>query len=612
VSLLAPFWILLAGAAAVPLLLHLMRRRSGVRTEFPAARYLARAEREHSRSLRLRNLLLMLIRVCIILFIALAAARPAARWSGWASTRSPAAVAIVLDNSLSTSVVAGGQPVLESLRDTARHVLAAATDADRIWVVTADGRVAGGNVVSARDALAAVRPLAGAGDMGAALRVAAATVAGAGAFTPRVVVLTDAQRSAWTGTIDPPEGVEFVVVTPASAPPANRGVVTAAPRPERWTPRGALEVAIHTMDTVAFRVVLLPGGVPATVARGSFVPGEPQLVRVAPDSRGWVAGRVEIDADEMPGDDVRWFAAWVGAPPPVLATTGAGPFVRSALDVLKSEGRARAGGEIRFMAAHEVEGQGAVFLTAPESPAQLGAANQALARRGIPWRLGAGRPGGRLRGDGVDGAAVRDRVALVATAAARVDTLATVDGEPWAVAGVTPQGPYVLVASALVPGATTLPVRAAFVPWIAALLFERLAGGQGGVIAAAPSALVPMPAWADSLMVQGTDAAAIGGAEFTAPAVPGVHFFSQDGRRVGALVVNAEDSESILARMTDSELAGVFGATPPRLARTDPAWRDALFAGEGARALVTPVLLAVLGLLLLELAVTAVRTRGTA
>src|SRR5215471_6865445 len=62
-SLLAPLYLFLGAAALVPLLIHLLRRRIGTRIDFPAARYLARAEQEHSRSLRLRNILLMLLRV---------------------------------------------------------------------------------------------------------------------------------------------------------------------------------------------------------------------------------------------------------------------------------------------------------------------------------------------------------------------------------------------------------------------------------------------------------------------------------------------------------------------------------------------------------------------
>src|SRR5690606_6768297 len=66
VNFLAPLLLTLGLAAAVPLLLHLMRRRLGTRVEFPAARYLVRAEQENSRRLRLRNLALMLLRVLLI------------------------------------------------------------------------------------------------------------------------------------------------------------------------------------------------------------------------------------------------------------------------------------------------------------------------------------------------------------------------------------------------------------------------------------------------------------------------------------------------------------------------------------------------------------------
>ena len=45
-GLLNPLLLLLAGAAAVPLLLHLLQRHQGPRVIFPALRYLRRAEKE--------------------------------------------------------------------------------------------------------------------------------------------------------------------------------------------------------------------------------------------------------------------------------------------------------------------------------------------------------------------------------------------------------------------------------------------------------------------------------------------------------------------------------------------------------------------------------------
>ncbi len=151
-ELLAPYWAALAAAAAVPLLIHLMRRRIGTRIAFPAVRYLLRAEQEQSARLRLRNWLLMALRVLAVLLLALAAARPIARIGG--AGHPPTAVAIVLDNSLSTSVVVDGRPLFASLRSAAEQVLDDATDADRVWLVTADGRVVGSDRTAARAALA--------------------------------------------------------------------------------------------------------------------------------------------------------------------------------------------------------------------------------------------------------------------------------------------------------------------------------------------------------------------------------------------------------------------------------------------------------------------------
>ena len=177
-SLLAPLYLLLGAAALVPLLIHLLRRRIGTRIDFPAARYLARAEQEHSRSLRLRNILLMLLRVAIVLFVASAAARPVIRLAG--AGHGPTALAIVLDNSLSTTVVVDGHPLFEQFRGTAREIFAAANATDRLWLITADGRVRGGGKATLREELDRVEALGGAGNLPLALAHAGAAVRSGG------------------------------------------------------------------------------------------------------------------------------------------------------------------------------------------------------------------------------------------------------------------------------------------------------------------------------------------------------------------------------------------------------------------------------------------------
>ena len=161
-SFLAPLYLLLAAAIAVPLLIHLMRRRIGARVDFPAARYLERAEKEHSRTLKIRNLLLMLLRVLALLAIVAAAARPVARWLG--AGHAPTAIAIVIDNSLSSSAVVNGRPLLDQFKTMARDVLSHATATDRVWLVGIDGRVRGGTQrTCCAKRLTRMEPIAGSG-----------------------------------------------------------------------------------------------------------------------------------------------------------------------------------------------------------------------------------------------------------------------------------------------------------------------------------------------------------------------------------------------------------------------------------------------------------------
>lgn len=611
-SLLAPFYLLLGAAAIVPLLIHLLRRRIGTRVDFPAARYLARAEQEHSRSLRLRNLLLMLLRVAIVLFVATAAARPVMRLAG--SGHGPTALAVVLDNSLSTSVVVDGHPLLEQFRGAAREILAAANATDRLWLVTADGRVRGGGKATLREELDRVEALGGAGNLPLALAHAGAAVRAAGIDSRQIILLTDGQRSAWTQSTDVGD-VQVVLWLPGGAPPVNRAVITADARPERWTPRGALVARLLSKDSTTYRITLGD----RSLGRGTAAPNEEVVLRAAPPERGWVGGTIELEPDELPGDNLRHFAVWIGAPPGISVSPGAGPFVRSAVDVLKGSGRVADGRDIAIVAGDELASLPALIV-APSDPVRVGAANRALERAGIPWRFGAARrgeasvAGPRVAADVTDslsGAFVdvsaTTRYELVAQSGADADTIARVGREPWIVAGPR----YAIVASPLDPAATTLPVRAAFVPWLATLLTERLVGEPGGIVAANPGQTLPRPRWADAIEDE-TGARAALGDDLQAPPRSGTYFFERAGRRVGALVVNPESSESVLDRLTTRELTGRVKARQLLTAADRVQLAGLSFRSAARRSVGEPVLVAALALLALEALLVRSRRRSQA
>jgi hypothetical protein len=612
VSLLAPLYLLLGAAALVPLLIHLLRRRIGTRVDFPAARYLARAEQEHSRSLRLRNLLLMFLRIAIVLFVAAAAARPVTRLGG--SGHGPTALAIVLDNSLSTTVVVDGHPLLEQFRASARDVLDAANPSDRLWLITADGRVRGGGKATLRDELDRAEALGGAGNLPLALARAGAAVRSAGFDSRQIIVLTDGQRSAWTQTTDVGD-VQVVLTLPSGTAPVNRAVTSADARPERWTPRGAVVARLLSKDSTTYRMTL--GG--RSLARGTAGPNEEVVLRAAPPERGWVDGTIELEPDELPGDNVRHFAVWIGPAPAVAVSPGAGPFVRSAVDVLKASARVTDGRDIAIVAADELTTLPALILP-PRDPVRIGAANRALERAGVPWRFGVARHGeanvalvrapaapatdSSSNGAFVDVSATT-RYDLAAQSGADADTIARIGRDPWIVTGSR----YAIVASPLDPAATTLPVRAAFVPWLASMLTERLVGEPGGVIAANPGQLLARPRWADAIEEESGARTALAD-ELQAPARAGTFFLERAGRRVGALVVNPEPNESLLERLPARDLTARMRAGQVLVA-SDRAQLSSLSFRSAARQPVgQPILILALALLALEALLVRSRRRA--
>jgi hypothetical protein len=589
---LAPWFLALGGAALVPLLIHLLRRRIGLQLEFPAARYLARAEREHSRTMRMRNLLLMLLRVVAVLLVAAAAARPIGRYVAGGAGHAPTALAIVIDNSMSTSVVEGGTSLLDQFKQTARGAIDRATPDDRLWLVTVDGAVRGGNAATIRDELERVRPYAGAGNLRDAIARAAAAAEGSGLVARQIAVLTDGQRTALPEAPPLRGNTPVLGFTPGRNPAVNRAVVAADARPVRWTPRGAVNLRVQSPDSAIYRIALGP----RTLARGVVAPGEEASIRAAPPERGWMAGTVEIEPDELTLDNTRHFAVWIGPAPAVTVAPSAGVFLGNAVAVLRSTERVREGADITIASADEVARLPALIVP-PGDPVRIGAANRALERLGIPWRFGTPRRESAIaRGDQLPNVSVTSRYPLEPRGAPVADTLAVVGQDAWIVSG---RG-YVLLGSPVDASATSLPITATFLPWLGDVLASRLHGDAGVLRAATPGQRVSVPSGVEA--IEGTDGRriAVSGSSVEAPGIAGTYFLIQGARRAGGLVVNPEVEESRLDRWPTGELASRL-ARGARVTDDREAWVDLAFTGAARQSLVGPLLLALLLVLAAEM-----------
>lgn len=627
-AFLAPAFLALGLLAGVPLLVHLLRRRVGRVFDFPAVRYLERMEQEHSRDLKLRNRLLLLLRLLAVIALALAASRPIARLLGVG--HAPIAVAIVIDNSLSTGVVQNGQVLFDSLRADARKLVGELTSDDRAWIITADGRVIGGGPTALQAGLDALQPLGGRGDLAAATRRAVGLVRSGSPRTPVVAIVSDGQRSSFRADSVVNAGeVPVILLGRGAALAQNRAVLQATAEPVRWTPGGAVTLAVTSPDSAAWRLTL--DG--RTVARGTTPAATldaPARVtsRLASTSTGWVRGSVELEADALRADDTRWFAVRVAPPPTVNVRGEGGPFLSAALGTLIDEGRlARANaGESRAVTVSTADAAGLrlpVLVTAPRDPIGVGEANRQLERLGIPWRFGAiarsqvlarvpARGGATdtasASARAFDGTPVRTRYPLAyspgsgaAAPTSPPDTIATAGGAPWVVAG----NGYVIVGSPLDPEATDLPLDAAFVPWLLEALARRL-GDDGRLVEASPGQVLAGFRDVTGLELPDGKVSPLATDRLTVPSQAGVYFLRRQEARVGALVVNGEPSESEVTAATAADsngaglMAGLVAGRDVATASDGAQWQEAVFSRAAGQALLLPLVALALAALLAE------------
>lgn len=575
----APWALAGLALAALPILLHLVQRREPPERAFPAVRYLEDATRDHRRQLRLRHLLLLALRTLLVVALVLAAAGAFVRGAMPFGRHAPSALVLVVDHSASTTAVWGGEPALVGIRRAADAVLARATAADRLWLLTAAGVPREGSAEELRAALAALEPVAAPMDLGAAVAIARDLLAGVDR-PGEVIVVTDGQGSALTATRG--EG-PLTVLRPGGDPPPNRGLAALDAGAQPWGGEGGRisatllgEVtdpvaAVVEVDGRTVRELLMTGGTSVTLPIPVLAPG-------------WHEVRFALAPDEFRLDDTARIAVRV-APPAAVNWTPGDRWLGAALDVLAADGRIRPGADITLGTL----GRGRSVVVPPADPALLPALNRTLAARGVRWRYGAVITAtGALDSGAVlpFRAVVSRRVALEPATTGVGDVLVTADGAPWAVR----DGDVVLLGSRLDPAWSDLPVTAGFVPLLDHLLTRTLSGDLF-LATAVPGVPVILPGQVTAVSRAGSMVAVEGGSPWR-PAAPGIHYLLRGEDTVGAITAALPAGESELAPLADAELRDRWpGAVVRDLTQAD----DAAFASSGRGDLRPLLLLLALG-----------------
>ncbi len=561
-TFLAPLLLVGLASLAVPILLHLLRRRETRSLDFPALRYLTRTTREQARIIRLRQLLLLALRLTALLLLVLAGARLVLPLGG--SDHPPAGVAIVIDNGLTSGAIAEGERVLDAHLAGALQALDRMGERDLVWIVPAGEPWAAALPVTPAEAgerLAGIEPTHVTPDLPAALERAAALLEAGAPPLREILLLSDLRPEA----LPPPEAtaspraIPVRVRAPEPAPPPNRGiaevVLSGGLTPRAGEP-GELLVRVAGAETAGVVVrAYIEGQLVSTVRTGG---DGMALLPLPPAPDGWVRGRVEIDPDDLRGDDVAHLA-FRAIPPPRVATLGAlPPFIEDALDVLADGGRIertpQGTADVVFLgggAPPPGAGDGrTLVLVPPEEPAGLAALNLLLSERGTGWRYEATTP---IAGEGraITGGESRDALPLLppvrhahrlvseGNGAPATPLLTLSDGTPWLLR-IQGEGPEILaLASPLTPAASGIPASAAMIPLVD--LLTTGAGrdpAPGGVAAGTP---LTLPRGTVTVRLpDGTLRPHAGMDRASRTGVAGVHeFLDAEGTLLGMAAVNA-------------------------------------------------------------------------
>ena len=120
-TFLAPYFIWLLPLGAIPIIIHLLNKAPVKKVQFSTLMFLSPATKKIVKRFKLLELLLLLLRVCIILFLTLAFARPL--WRGYGAREEGLRNIILIDNSYSTGYRHGTGVSLQLSKDLAVEIV---------------------------------------------------------------------------------------------------------------------------------------------------------------------------------------------------------------------------------------------------------------------------------------------------------------------------------------------------------------------------------------------------------------------------------------------------------------------------------------------------------
>jgi hypothetical protein len=365
-SFLSPLFLVGAAAAALPIILHLLKRQPEARVKFAAVKLLKRAPVEHTQKRHLRQLILLALRISALVLLALAFARPF--FATGAALGTSEVTIVALDTSMSVS--APGR--FERAKELAKDALARVPAGDQVGVVTFADEAETVARPSADRVLAAAAIDDAAAGYGAT-RYRAALSAASQQFNGRrgtIVVITDLQENGWDAgdRAVVPEGTTIEIADVGAMPP-NLSVTAIRPLADR------IIATVHNAGPRArdARVHLAIDDRPPATVTVPLGPNQTGEATFAGAPRGTSATVAVDDGEGIAADNVRYAVLGGANRPSVLVVSTSGDLARDAFYVQHAlaagapgnaafQAQGVGGTQLSTWSDERLAGQAAIFL----------------------------------------------------------------------------------------------------------------------------------------------------------------------------------------------------------------------------------------------------------
>lgn len=331
-----------AGAAAAPVVIHLIMRTRPRQMVFPALRFVRKTHQSNISKLKLKHLILLALRMGALVVLAMLLARPfIPDWVRAAGRDVASTAVIVIDNSGSMRYGQRDGSMLDRARRTARRIVEMLPEGSRLAVIGASAEGLAPQLISSRDQLRAQIEEVGEtyshDALAPALDRAMSLLRDPNTPRKELYVLTDMTEEAWRDLagfrVDPE--VSYVVVDLGAEKNANvrlEGLDLGSPFvPEGVDTQVRTRIASSHLGGVYNAHVELDGqGQPAKPVDLPSGGSASVTFTIRPPRPGTLHGRVVLDGeDPLAMDNVRYFTLRAGQAARMLAVSDKGENDRS-------------------------------------------------------------------------------------------------------------------------------------------------------------------------------------------------------------------------------------------------------------------------------------------